>query len=109
MLHSSNQFGWCIKTWAVKDLSIIVCVVGGGGIFINSCSKTVKTRLYYIIIIFVICMYNYVFIAAVDDFSKLINVLKAPGDMFNSIWIRLNLTCNKGDDIQEKTAEETTT
>ena len=30
-------------------------------------------------------MYNYVFIAAVDDISKLINTLKASGDMSSDI------------------------
>ena len=52
-------------------------------------------------------MYNYVFIAAVDDISKLINTLKASGDMVDSIWIRLNSTYNKGDDISSLLAEYT--
>ena len=52
-------------------------------------------------------MYNYVFIAAVDDISKLINTLKASGDMIDSIWIRLNSTYNKGDDICSLLAEYT--
>ena len=56
---------------------------------------------------FIICMYNYVFIAAVDDISKLINTLKASGDMVDSIWIRLNSTYNKGDDISSLLAEYT--
>ena len=52
-------------------------------------------------------MYNYVFIAAVDDISKLINTLKASGDMIDNIWIRLNSTYNKGDDICSLLAEYT--
>ena len=52
-------------------------------------------------------MYNYVFIAAVDDISKLINTLKASGDMVDSIWVPLNSTYHKGDDIISLLAEYT--